>query len=278
MSPYLRGKVMGMAIHGVSPTEIALGMRLDRGTVSYTILQDDLRDEGKTLPKAPRRKSYTPYDERHLLRHVRLFPKDTYAQVIKACGLGCRKSTVKKILAKYGIANWRAKKRPLLTEEHAAKRLAWCLAHRDWNAEDWGMVVWSDECSVERGRGKRDEWVFRTLEQKWQVGMVQTYGTNKNMKTMVWGAFWDHGRSPLYIMDRDFESKKHGYSANSYLEVLDNSLLPIFQGLEPGYEFMQDNASIHRANTVKAWFKAKGIRLVVNWPPYSPDLNPIEHI
>jgi len=84
------------------------------------------------------------------------------------------------------------------------------------------MIVWSDECSVERGRGKRDEWVFRTC-------MVRTYGTNKNMKTMVWGAFWDRGRSPLYIMDRDFESKKHGYSANSYLEVLDGSLAPIFE-------------------------------------------------
>jgi len=42
MSPYLRGKVIGMAIHGASPVGIALGMQLDRGTVSYTILQDDL--------------------------------------------------------------------------------------------------------------------------------------------------------------------------------------------------------------------------------------------
>jgi hypothetical protein len=41
---------------------------------------------------------------------------------------------------------------------------------------------------------------------------------------MVWGAFWDDGRSNLYIMDRDFESAKHGYSGNSYLEVLDCQL------------------------------------------------------
>ena len=85
--------------------------------------------------------------------------------------------------------------------------------------------------------------------------MVQTYGTSKNMKTMVWACFWDLGRSSLYIMDRDFESKKHGYSANSYLEVLDAEVDDIFKNNEPGYMYMQDNASIHTARKVKAWFK-----------------------
>jgi hypothetical protein len=145
------------------------------------------------------------------------------------------------------------------------------------------MVCWSDECSVERGRGKRDEWCFRTTGEKWSPEMVQTYGTNKNMKTMVWACFWDNGRTSLYIIDRDFEAKKHGYSANSYLEVLDAEVGPLWDAFDEGednegYEFMQDNASIHTAHKTKAWFAERGIRLLVNWPPYSPDLNPIEHI
>ena len=49
---------------------------------------------------------------------------------------------------------------------------------------------------------------------------------------MVWGALWDDG------------SQKHGYSAQSYLEVLDGDVAGIFERLDPGYEFMQDNASI----------------------------------
>ena len=81
--------------------------------------------------------------------------------------------------------------------------------------------MWSDECSVERGRGKNQEWCFRTPDQKWEREMIQTYDTHRNMSVMVWGCFWDHGRSDLYVMDRDFESKKHGYSARSYLQVLD---------------------------------------------------------
>lgn len=49
------------------------------------------------------------------------------------------------------------------------------------------------------------------------------------MKVVVWGCFWDHGRTSLYIIDRDFESKKHGYSAESYLEVLDAQVKPMWE-------------------------------------------------
>jgi hypothetical protein len=79
-------------------------------------------------------------------------------------------------------------------------------------------------------------------------------------------------------MDRDFESAKHRYFARSYIKVLDAEVELIFEELDNGYLFMQDNASIHRAHTVQAWFAARGITIITNWPTYSPDLNPIEHI
>jgi len=46
-------------------------------------------------------------------------------------------------------------------------------------------------------------------------------------------------------MDCDFESKKHKYSANSYLEVLNVEVELAYANLDKGYIFMQDNASIH---------------------------------
>ena len=105
ISPYLRGKIAGKASLGLTAYKIAKDLKLVTGTVRYTILQDELRDEGHSLPRKPRNLSYTEHDERVLLRHVRLNPKDTYKQVIIACGLNCKTSMVKKILKKYGIAN-----------------------------------------------------------------------------------------------------------------------------------------------------------------------------
>jgi hypothetical protein len=79
------------------------------------------------------------------------------------------------------------------------------------------------------------------------------------MKVIVWGSFWDLGRTSLYIIDRDFESKKHRYSAASYLEVLEAIIGPMFEDLDKGYQFMQNNTSIHTAHKVIAWFLDQAI-------------------
>jgi hypothetical protein len=278
LSPYQRGIAIGLAKKGAKIPEIENELKCSRGAVRSTLLYASLRNEGNSQVRHGAPRSYTLSEERKILRHVRIHPKDTYEKVKLACNLTISTSTIKRILKEHGILNWRARRRPFLTEAHAARRLAWCLHHKDYTVEDWGKYMWSDECSVERGRGKQNEWVFRIYDQKWEKEMIQTYNCHKNMKFMVWGCFWDKGRTQLYIMDRDFESKKHGYSANSYLEVLEAELAPVYTELGPEYVFMQDNAAIHTAHKVQDWFNAYGINRLTNWPAYSPDLNPIEHI
>jgi hypothetical protein len=123
LSPYMRGQIAGRAATGQKAPMIVKDLNLVLGIVKYTIWQDKLRNDGYILPKKPRRKTYTPYQERLLIRHVQLHPKDIYTEVIIACNLDCKTSIIKTILKKYGIANWRAKKRPELTEAHAAARL-----------------------------------------------------------------------------------------------------------------------------------------------------------
>jgi transposase len=75
------------------------------------------------------------------------------------------------------------------------------------------------------------------------------------------------------ILKRDFESKKHKYSANFYLALLEDLVVPNYT---EDLIFIQDNALIYTAKNVKEWFKERGIR-ITDWPPYSPGLTPIEH-
>jgi transposase len=57
------------------------------------------------------------------------------------------------------------------------------------------------------------------------------------------------------------------------LEILEENLFAIYS---PEMSFMQDNAPIHTARIIKKFFEENGIS-TIDWPPYSPDLNPIEH-
>jgi hypothetical protein len=45
--------------------------------------------------------------------------------------------------------------------------------------------------------------------------MMMPYKKGKDISVMVWGAIYGDGRSDVVIMDRDPDSKKSGYSANS---------------------------------------------------------------
>jgi hypothetical protein len=67
---------------------------------------------------------------------------------------------------------------------------------------------------------------------------------------IVCGCFGGGGRLELYVLERDFEAKKHGYSTNSYLQVL-NDQLPSY--CVPSLVFMQDGASIHTIKKVHDW-------------------------
>lgn len=58
---------------------------------------------------------------------------------------------------------------------------------------------------------------------------------------------------------------------NQYVETY---LLPERQ---PEEVVIMDHASFHRSSRTKSLLKEKGCFLLF-WPPYSPDLNPIEHL
>jgi hypothetical protein len=251
ITPYMRGKIVGAANNGALPAEIQVQFSVSRGAVRGSITQDTARPNGESAPRSGCPSVYTVRDERMMLRHLRLHPKSTFDERRRNTGLEMSNSTIKRIAQKNGLQHWRAKKRPELTEEHAAERLLWCKCRAHWGVEEWKIYMWSDECSAERGRGKLIEWVFGVRDDKWRPSHVTTYKKGKDLRVMVWAAFWGTGRTLLYIMDRDFESKKHGYSANSYIEVLDAHA----QYIDNDLVFMQDNASIHTAHKVRDWFR-----------------------
>lgn len=109
--------------------------------------------------------------------------------------------------------------------------------------------------------------------------MITEYSKSSPPAQMIWAAIWldSRGRvcrSPLIIMERDSSSAHNGYTTQSYLKALQEGLIPYYKH---GQVFMQDNASIHTSIQAQEFLIDHGI-WTMDWPPYSPDLNPIEHL
>ena len=54
------------------------------------------------------------------------------------------------LLKKVGIKTVVKKKTPFLTPRHKKARLEFALAHKDWSADDWRQVVWTDKTKINR--------------------------------------------------------------------------------------------------------------------------------
>jgi DNA-binding CsgD family transcriptional regulator len=121
LKPYERGRIIGKAEEGATSAKIARDLKCSESAVKYTIRQEVLCNKGTSLVRASRTKSYNDREERNIVRHIRLNPKHTYKQVKDFLHLEYSKTTIKRILKKYGISNWRARKRLELTKEHILK-------------------------------------------------------------------------------------------------------------------------------------------------------------
>ena len=102
---------------------------------------------------------------------------------------------------------------------------------------------------------------------------------------MVWACFSLHHLGEMVVYP------KGGIGSKEYLQTLDDALLPFIEKLFPetddgdtiavisqdAYVFMQDNAPCHSSKLCRQYFREKQLS-VMEWPPYSPDLNPIENL
>ena len=156
-----------------------------------------------------------------MLRCCRLHPKLTFNACRAFCDTKISNSHIKALCREANLSHWRAKKRPELLPHHAQARYDWSRVRAHWDAEKWCEYIQSDECSVERGTGQQQVWAFGYPCDKQKPEMVETYKSSKNIKVMIQGMFWGSGRSSLFIIDRDFESKKYRYLVNSYIKALD---------------------------------------------------------
>ena len=130
LSPFVRGGIGAAYRYGAGPTRIAANEKLPVNTVKKVLQNLDYTLTGVTKRRLGRPSIVDEREKCRIIHTARIDPRMTYEALKEAIEHNFSKSTVYRILREYGLTNWLAKQRPLLTEEVAAKRLAWCRARR----------------------------------------------------------------------------------------------------------------------------------------------------
>jgi DDE superfamily endonuclease len=248
-------------------------------TIAYTCRKERERLNNVSKPRCGAPRVITEEERDSLLETVLLTPELSYEALRAQECPNASVRAMKQLLQEMNIRKWIRLKRPALSVAHAGLRLTWAQRYRHFRYLNWRRLKWSDECSIQLGKGEKLNWVFvqggkgqalRRLE----PDIVQPRACGKKKRKMFWAAFGYGLRTRLVPMDGDPTARRGGVTARIYREVLNQHLLPV---LHFGTIFMHDNAPIHTAHLIREWLEEHNVD-VMDWPPYSPDLNPIENL
>ncbi len=142
LTPFQRGLLVGQVTRGATPGKIQKDFRIPRSTTRSVVLNSLHQEEGESRPRSGRPTRVSDRDRRHTIRKARENPQISYIELARSAGTQqLSRSTHYRVLKEYGLTNWLAKKRPLLTADVAAKRLAWCKEREFWTFKQWCKVI-----------------------------------------------------------------------------------------------------------------------------------------
>ena len=144
-------------------------------------------------------------------------------------------------------------KKPSLSKKNKAKRLAWCKKQRNWNAQDWKRIIYTDKCKVQI-MSKSRKYVRRPTGMANHPKYIQE--TVKFPKSvMVWGAIRKDGKRCLIRVAKNVDS-------NEYQQILTAALSQVYSSR---FFFQQDGASAHTSVSTMNYFVEKQIRMLAKF-------------
>lgn len=172
-------------------------------------------------------------------------------------------ATVRRDLHFLGFAARKRQRGPTRHPGDKEKRVQFCKQH----CEPSDNILFSDEKLFDTNdHGCLWHWCLngdmpqRRTEARWSP------------KVHVWGLIGVGLRELVVLPEGAIDQHKYK------LHCLQRVLVPTVTRFGRRHIFMQDGARPHTAHGTLRYLDSKGVRVMPNWPPRSPDLNPIEHL
>lgn len=171
-----------------------------------------------------------------------------------------------------------ALRKPFIDERTRQKRLEFALRYQHWGFEQWANILWSDETWVNKTSHRKRYVTRRSGEALHEDCIREDNGKKKSIGWMFWGSFSAAtGKGPGLFWEKEWGPINKKSYRQRILPHVERWILQ--SRLHDGEEllFMQDNAPGHAARETVAALEEMGIQKI-DWPPNSPDLNPIETV
>lgn len=266
----VRNLVISDRKKGIAFRKIAEKYSISIGAVQHIWKKHETFGIVRNLSGQGRHRVTTYRDDVRIIRLAKQNPKFSSREIKETMNLDVDRRTIRRRLNECGLKSCLASKRPFISKQNKRKRLEFAKKYAGMSIDFWKSVLWSDESKYELFGQKRRSRVWRRSGDALKEPYIQKTVKHGGGNIMVWGSFaWSGVGSLVHI--------KGIMTADVYIDLLNENLEVSLTGLETNYIFQQDNDPKHTAKKTTAFFKSNRIK-VLEWPPQSPDLNPIENL
>jgi hypothetical protein len=184
---------------------------------------------------------------------------------------GISRDSVRRRLKDAGLRNRVPARKPVLLQRHRDLRLAFAEQFINF---DFRNVAFLDEKVFQSSADGRVS-LWRVNNTRYNENNVIPNRRSGRISCGVWGWMSSAGPGELCQVTGRLNSR-------DYIEILNDVLLPslrvYYPSINPVY-VVQDNCSFHNSRIVRHWIdQQEKIELLDDFPPKSPDLNPIENL
>lgn len=227
--------------------------------------------------KGGRPQKLSPQDQRFCVRAITAGQLETATQVTKKLkddiGVEVSVKTVRRALHKAGLGSTEKEKKPKLSPANIKARLEFANNHKNWTVDDWTRVIWSDETKINRFGSDGRSWCWKRDGERAQARHIKQTVKHGGGSIMIWGCMTSNGVGHMCKITGTMDQYLYrSILEDEFMQTIGWHDLDVNKVI-----FQQDNDPKHTALSVQQWLNQQAFQ-VLQWPPQSPDLNPIEHL
>ena len=183
-------------------------------------------------------------------------------------GYDIHERTIRKVRKLIGFSQIKPSLLPQLSESTMQQRREYCIRHLK---DKFSNTCFSDESNFQLAANRQVLWYRKGEDEKPHLPKPRN-----NKKVMIWGGISRKGQTQLHVYRLDEGTK---VNKEAYVDCLDQHLVDYMDAKfgRSKWRFMHDNARPHIAGYTSDFLDGNGVS-VLEHPPYSPDLNPIEKV